>query len=144
MSNHANAGAGNPVVQRKKIDEAVVTLTVPVRGNVERRNLPEGQITFYSFGYSVRGGSVSAHLRTEEPDQHKGRKIRARAEVWKKRRENGDCEIFIDLYPVEERPTYRMCVTEAEAIPPRYCRGPVRTHQVPKPKQGLVIFAAIG
>lgn len=134
--------AANPVIDRKKVDEAIVEATISIRGRVQYTDLPGGRIIYFSFTHSVKGGSVPVHVRASDPAQYKGQKITARAEIWKKKRANGVCEDYIDLYPVAGRATHLMCVTDTESIPPCYRTGRVRTHQVPKPMKGLIIFAA--
>ena len=144
MSKSTDSAETNPVVERKKIDETIVSLTVPTRGNVEYRILQDGTITFYSFKYSVKGGSVFAHVRAEQPELYRGQRIRARVEVWRKRRQCGENELFIDLYPVDRTPVNKMCVTGTDPIPRRYRGRHVRIHTVPQPMSGFVIFAPIG
>ncbi len=130
------------VVSRTPIDEAIVALTIPTRGEVRSLDLPDGIAHFYLFTYSVKGGSVEAHVRDDHPEQFPGHKIQARAVVLRKVRADGGKEIYIDLFPVAARPTHEMCVTNTTEIPRRFGGKKTRTHAVPAPRKGLVIFAA--
>ncbi len=76
-------------------------------------------IEYIPLLYRSDSGSIMRHVRGQNLSQFIGKKITARAELWKKTFPDGRSVMYLDLYPVDEPRTHKVRVC-AESNRGRY------------------------
>lgn len=132
-----NGAAGQTPVARTKLTEEVVQIGLP-----EKVIVGEGARAF-EYKYSVTKGSVPVLVRGDAR-LFKGKKVSAVMELWKENFSDGKSSLKIELSPnCTLLPRYRLCVTNAQEVPPSHQRQGTKTFSVPEPLQGMVILSPI-
>ncbi len=97
------------VIDREIIHDGVLygtVIEVAIPKKAKRRTFPgaEGENSYLHFTRYERGGMINLHVRSN--DELQGKTIRAQVQVVKKTMSDGREFIYLDLFPINKRPTH--------------------------------------
>lgn len=122
----------------------IVEIKIPATARVITADTPHGPLKYLQFAQFVKGGAVNLHVHADKPEQFAGKKIVARAEVFRKNYKDGRSFLYVDLHPAKDAdPTHRLAVMDV--VPGVTSWNEVATvFDTPRPLCGAVVIVGHG